>query len=87
MESQFQPYIKDVCRHCGMALWDCEDWLHSRWEDECWDGCLHEAANDPELAQVASEIDAITNRINHATQEINFYRNGGTPWDRLLSTI
>ena len=47
MLSEFQPYIRDVCCHCGMVLWDCEDWLNPRWEDECWDGCDHQPANDP----------------------------------------
>lgn len=73
--SEFQPKIVDVCRNCGMALWDCEDWNHPRWEDECWDGCDHEPANDPEFEKIENELDEIIDRINKSTALMNYYRS------------
>ena len=74
MLSEFQPYVKDVCRNCGMALWDCEDWFGPQWEDECWSGCDHEAANDPELARLDEELEEIIERIRRSNNLIRYYQ-------------
>ena len=72
MLNEFQPKTIDFCKHCGAALINSEDWIKPRWEDEdCWSGCLHEAANDPELEEIVKEIDEIVNRINESTRKIN----------------
>lgn len=49
MLAEFQPDILDFCKYCGAVLYDCPDWESPRWEDyNCWNGCLHEAANQKE---------------------------------------
>ena len=72
MLNEFPPKTIDFCKHCGAALINSEDWIKPRWEDDdCWSGCLHEAANDPELEELVKEIDEIANRINESTRIIN----------------
>ena len=75
MLSEHQPYIKDFCSNCGMALYDCRDWSYPRWEYECWDVCDHRAANDPELKEIDDELGEIIDRISESTRKIRYYQS------------